>query len=287
MTLYDILSSFFIYGFLGWCTEVAFAAIRQRTFVNRGFLNGPICPIYGIGVTLVVTALQPYLKHPFYLYLASAVLVTVLELLTGILLEKLFHHKWWDYSDMPLNIGGYVCPLFSLIWGVGCVVIVKLIYPLTAKLISLFPLWMGQLVLLILCAALLADLYITVQAILKFNQRLALMDEIAGELHNISDQIGENIYQNMMEGLEAQDRLKEKIEEVKQNMDNLKQKMDNLKQHPEDLYAKYISLLKNPSPTSKRLMKAFPKMKPKIYGKQFHNLRAFMKRTKDKYHKPD
>lgn len=287
MTLYDILFNFFIYGFLGWCAEVAFAAFRQQTFVNRGFLNGPICPIYGIGVTLVVAALQPYLHHPLYLYFASAVLVTVLELLTGILLEKLFHHKWWDYSDMPLNIGGYVCPLFSLIWGAGCVVIVKLIYPLTTKLISLFPLWIGQLFLLILCTALLADLYITVQAILKFNQRLALMDEIARELHNISDQIGENIYQNMMDGFEAQDKLKEKIEEMKQNVDDLKQKMNDLKQRLEELYVKYISLLKNPSRTSKRLMKAFPKMKPQIYKKQFRNLKDFMKRTKDKYRKPD
>lgn len=271
MTLYDILSSFFIYGFLGWCTEVAFAAIRQRTFVNRGFLNGPICPIYGIGVTLVVTALQPYLKHPFYLYLASAVLVTVLELLTGVLLEKLFHHKWWDYSDIPFNIGGYVCPLFSLIWGAGCVIIVKFLYPLTTKLVSLIPVWFGQFLLLLLCSALIADISITVKSILKFNQKLALMDEIARELHNISDQIGENIYQNMMEGLEAQDKLKEKIHD--------------LKQRPEELYSKYMELLKSQQRISHRLLKAFPKMKPKIYIREFDSLKDFIKYTKDKYTK--
>lgn len=119
MTYYDILFSFFIYGFLGWCSEVAFAAFKQHSFVNRGFLNGPICPIYGIGVTVVVASLQPYVGNLILLYITSTILVTFLEWLTGFLLEKMFHHRWWDYSEMPLNIGGYVCPLFSAIWGVS------------------------------------------------------------------------------------------------------------------------------------------------------------------------
>ena len=69
MTYYDILFSFFIYGFLGWCSEVAFAAFKQHSFVNRGFLNGPICPIYGIGVTVVVASLQPYVGNLIFIYL--------------------------------------------------------------------------------------------------------------------------------------------------------------------------------------------------------------------------
>lgn len=104
MTYYDILFSFFIYGFLGWCSEVAFAAFKQHSFVNRGFLNGPICPIYGIGVTVVVASLQPYVGNLILLYITSTILVTFLEWLTGFLLEKMFHHRWWDYSEMPLNI---------------------------------------------------------------------------------------------------------------------------------------------------------------------------------------
>ena len=100
MTYYDILFSFFIYGFLGWCSEVAFAAFKQHSFVNRGFLNGPICPIYGIGVTVVVASLQPYVGNLILLYITSTILVTFLEWLTGFLLEKMFHHRWWDYSEM-------------------------------------------------------------------------------------------------------------------------------------------------------------------------------------------
>ena len=139
MEVWYLILGFFLYGFLGWCAEVAFAAVRYKKFVNRGFLNGPICPIYGVGVMLVVELLDPYRDNLVLLYILSAVLVTVLEWVTGFLLEKIFHHKWWDYSNMPLNLNGYVCLLFSLIWGVACVVIVYFIHPLTAGLLSLIP----------------------------------------------------------------------------------------------------------------------------------------------------
>ena len=118
---YYFALSFFVYGFLGWCTEVAYVAVKQGKFVNRGFLNGPICPVYGFGVGVVVQFLTPVENNLVLLYISSTILVTAIEGITGFLLEKIFHNKWWDYSDQPLNIGGYVCVLFSLIWGVFCV----------------------------------------------------------------------------------------------------------------------------------------------------------------------
>ena len=122
--LYYLFQCFFIYAFLGWCTEVAFAAFKEHRFVNRGFLNGPICPVYGFGVVAVIHFLTPLRSNLLLLYLGSAILVTAIEWLTGFILEKVFHNKWWDYSNMPLNLNGYVCLLFSLIWGVFCVFIV-------------------------------------------------------------------------------------------------------------------------------------------------------------------
>ena len=80
-----------------------------------------LCPVYGLGVTAVVMLMHPFKEQLFLLYILSAVLVTVLEWLTGFLLEVLFHHKWWDYSGMPLNLNGYVCLPFSLLWGAACV----------------------------------------------------------------------------------------------------------------------------------------------------------------------
>ena len=151
MSIYFILLYFFVYGFLGWCTEVGFAAFKTHHFVNRGFLNGPICPIYGVGVTAVITVLTPYKSDIIVLYILSVVLVTVLEGVTGWAMDKIFHNKWWDYSDMPLNIGGYVCLLFSIVWGFACLFIIYFIQPLVHDLLAFIPTIVGIILIIKMC----------------------------------------------------------------------------------------------------------------------------------------
>lgn len=214
MDIYYILLYFFVYGFLGWCTEVGFAAVKEHKFVNRGFLNGPICPIYGVGVTTVIALLTPYRKNLILLYVSSVILVTVLEGLTGWAMDKIFHNKWWDYSEQPFNIGGYVCLIFSLVWGVACVAIMDFIHPLIDKVVTLLPHTIGIVLMVILGIAMFADLYVTASAIFKFNKRLASMEKIAGELHEISDQIGEDIYEKVIVAMEKQEASKQKLDEA-------------------------------------------------------------------------
>ena len=257
--LYYFALSFFVYGFLGWCTEVAYAAAKQGKFVNRGFLNGPICPVYGIGVGVVVQFLTPVENNLVLLYISSTILVTVIEGLTGFLLEKIFHNKWWDYSEQPLNIGGYVCVLFSLIWGVFCVLIVKVIHPLIDKVLMMIPFVLGIVVMVCLAAGLLADLYVTASGILKMNRRLEAMEKIAAELKELSDKVGENIYENVMEGMEFREEKKARIEELK---------------------AKYEEMAENRTKVGERLVKAFPKMQVGQHKEIFEELRERIKRSK-------
>ena len=258
-TVYFAFLSFFVYGFLGWCTEVAFAAFKERRFVNRGFLNGPICPIYGVGVTMVIWCLDPVRENLLILYVASVILVTVLEGLTGYAMDKIFHNKWWDYSEQPLNIGGYVCVLFSLIWGVFCVLIVKIIHPLIYKVLTMIPLVLGIVVMACLAVGLLADLYVTASGILKMNRRLEAMEKIAAELKELSDKVGENIYENVMEGMEFREEKKARIEELK---------------------AKYEEMAENRTKVGERLVKAFPKMQVGQHKEIFEELRERIKRSK-------
>ena len=257
--LYYFALSFFVYGFLGWCTEVAYAAAKQGKFVNRGFLNGPICPVYGIGVGVVVQFLTPVENNLVLLYISSTILVTVIEGLTGFLLEKIFHNKWWDYSEQPLNIGGYVCVLFSLIWGVFCVLIVKVIHPLIDKVLMMIPFVLGIVVMVCLAAGLLADLYVTASGILKMNRRLEAMEKIAAELKELSDKVGENIYENVMEGMEFREEKKARMEELK---------------------AKYEEMAENRTKVGERLVKAFPKMQVRQHKEIFEELRVRIKRSK-------
>lgn len=115
--MYQLLWIFFIYAFLGWCTEVSYAALKTGRFVNRGFLNGPVCPVYGFGVVIVLWVLEPLRGNLLLLFLGSVALTSLLEWLTGFVLERLFHQRWWDYSQEPFNLGGYICLRFSIAWG--------------------------------------------------------------------------------------------------------------------------------------------------------------------------
>ena len=111
--------------------------IKSQKFVYRGFLVGPYCPIYGFGVLSVLYFVEPFENNLLVLYVGSAVLVTILEYVTSYGLEKLFHASWWDYHDVPFNLNGRVALPVSLL-GIGCVLIVKVIQPEIAKVVSFY-----------------------------------------------------------------------------------------------------------------------------------------------------
>ena len=142
-SLYQILAFFLIYSCLGWCLEVIYAAVSTGQLVNRGFLNGPVCPIYGFGMIIVLFTLSPLADNLLLLYLGGVILPSVLELVGGWALYKLYHTRWWDYSDFPFNIGGYICLEFSLLWGVGTVVVMKAVHPVIAGFVEMVPQMVG------------------------------------------------------------------------------------------------------------------------------------------------
>lgn len=267
MSIYYSILYFFVYGFLGWCTEVIFAAFKQHRFVNRGFLNGPICPIYGVGVTLVIACLEAFQSTLLLLYISSVILVTVLEGVTGWAMDKLFHNKWWDYSKLPFNIGGYVCLLFSLIWGVACVFIVYFVHPLIHQVLSLIPHTAGIALIAILGIALLSDMIVTTSAIVKFNQYLELLKHITDELHAISNQIGAELYQNVMHVLDMQESSRQKLDDVKLEVsEEIRMQIVELKTRAQNLGEKV------PKP-ARRLLKAFPKLESRNYKAQLELFR--------------
>lgn len=267
MSIYYSILYFFVYGFLGWCTEVIFAAFKQHRFVNRGFLNGPICPIYGVGVTLVIACLEAFQSNLLLLYISSVILVTVLEGVTGWAMDKLFHNKWWDYSKLPFNIGGYVCLLFSLIWGVACVFIVYFVHPLIHQVLSLIPHTAGIALIAILGIALLSDMIVTTSAIVKFNQYLERLKHITDELHAISNQIGAELYQNVMHVLDMQESSRQKLDDVKLEVsEEIRMQIVELKTRAQNLGEKV------PKP-ARRLLKAFPKLESRNYKAQLELFR--------------
>ena len=281
MRIYSLLLYFFIYSFLGWCTEVAYATVKERRFVNRGFLNGPWCPIYGVGVSAVVILLDGFRDSLLLLYLSSLVLVTLIEGMTGVIMDKIFHHKWWDYTGLPLNIGGYVCLPFSIAWGAACVVIVKGIHPLIERLVGFLPEAAGAALLCVLTVCLAADVAVTTAGILKLNRRLDMLERIGAELHEISDRMGANIHENVMDAMEKAEALEDVAQARKEKLDALsgeaRERLDLLSGETRERYdmlrQRYAELTGATLQASRRLVRAFPRMESRRHKELLDELK--------------
>ena len=190
-SLYHILAFFLIYSCLGWCVEVVYAAATTGQLVNRGFLNGPVCPIYGFGMILVLFFLTPLEDNLLLLYLGGVILPSTLELVGGWALYKLYRTRWWDYTDKPFNIGGYVCLEFSLMWGVGAMVMVKVIHPTIAALVNIIPPLVGFVLICLLYAVYAADVVATAIAASDLARELDALEKVADSMHAVSDAMTE------------------------------------------------------------------------------------------------
>lgn len=206
-SLYDFLWLFIIYSFLGWCAEVIAHAVTLKKFVNRGFLNGVYCPIYGFGVVLVVICLTPIQDNLLLLFAGSIVLTSVLELITGFILEKVFHTRWWDYSNQKLNIGGYICLKYSILWGAACVVVMKAIQPLIMDLIKIIPQIAGQIIVFIFLLGMLTDLVSVIISLSSMSKRIRLAEDVKKRILESSDKIGGKIAGDVLELQEKLDKL--------------------------------------------------------------------------------
>lgn len=192
-TIFELLWYFFIYSFIGWCAEIAYAAIKHRKFMNRGFLNGPLCPVYGVGMVLILLFFGSLKGNFVFLALGCSVMAAVVEFFTGALMEKVFRCKWWDYSGYKHNIGGYICPQFSLLWGIGAALIITFLHPFFAPLIGMIPSLLVKITAVVLLVAAAADFVSVTGAILQM-ERTARIDEIAAEMQEVSNRLGNAIF---------------------------------------------------------------------------------------------
>ena len=203
-----------IYSCLGWCCEVAFAALKTGKFVNRGFLNGPVCPIYGFGVLSVVLVLEPVKDNLLLLFFGSMVFTSLLEFIAGFAMERIFHDKWWDYSNNPFNIKGYICLEFSIIWGIACVLVVDIIHPIIMKLVNALPHTLGLWLMGALYVLLVTDAVLTLVELLKLPKRFKAMEELEAAITAVSDAMGENIYDSVERGRQRSEAFNEKHPEI-------------------------------------------------------------------------
>lgn len=184
--IYKLIWLFFIYSFIGWAGEVAAAAVRKHRFVNRGFVNGPLCPVYGAGAVAVAVFLPELHDRLFFLFIGGMIVTSFVEYLTGRTMEKIFHRKWWDYSKDRFNLDGYVSLKSSLAWGVGAVLMIRIFNPLFVRVISLIPGLVGHIILGIGMGLLMVDFIGSGLAVLGLRKKGSRIGQITDELRKTS-----------------------------------------------------------------------------------------------------
>lgn len=173
---------FFIYSFLGWCCETMYCSFGQRKFINRGFLAGPYCPIYGCGAILVIYPLESWIDNPLLIFLFGVLITSILECITSVVMEMMFHTKWWDYSSYPFNIHGRVCLKNSSMFGILVMFVMYDLHPHIIHVVNRFT-YEYQFVFLIVCiTAFIIDGYITLLALLRKNQEFLELEQCVDEL---------------------------------------------------------------------------------------------------------
>ncbi|MDO5601319.1 MAG: hypothetical protein Q4G07_00990 [Oscillospiraceae bacterium] len=271
LSVYTLLWYFILYSVLGWLAEVAYCTLGTGKLVNRGFLNGPVCPVYGFGMTLLLLSLHPVMGSVPLVFLGSALLASAVEWIAGWLLEKLFHTRLWNYSDKPFNLGGYICLLYSCMWGLGGLFMLRLIHPGIAWLIALPGRTVGTVLLLLALAALFADVLVTVLSMLKLGRTLTDLEKASALLRAGSDavsgQMGEALLSLRKKYGKDFDQAKRKLAKAeaalsqKQALD--RQKLSELRER----------LMTRAEKKSRRLEKAFPQTRHLLHGDLWDELK--------------
>lgn len=280
------------YSFLGWLCESIYCSVPEKRWINRGFLTGPFCPVYGFGALLVLIALTPLLGlfvlpvELIVLFFAGAILASALEYLTSVLLEKLFHTSWWDYSNHKYQIHGRVCLINSVLFGLLSVVVLKVVHPV----VSMFLLGLSPSVSSLFAGGFLVffclDGTVTTIGLLRLNGKLCQLQLVLDEIRQHTAAMAES---NRMELESSWDELLGKANELKsETISGFRQALEGLRlksggrraEELERLWQSFRSIANDESrlrlrilknrqeyleteshPIHRRLMNAFPKMR--------------------------
>lgn len=286
------------YSFLGWCGEMIYCSIGQgKLCEKRGFLNGPLCPIYGHGALLVLGALSGRWENPAATFLAGMVLTSALEYVTSWLMEKLFHMRWWDYSNRRFNLGGRVCLLNSILFGLACLALRYGIQPRVMEPMA----WLMAHHLLIPLALTLFVLYVTdivlsVRSAIQIGSRLeklhAIHDELAEKLEALRAEqlqwqearrarleftLSEARQAAAQRRAEAAQALQDRRETLSELGDEFAQRLERARaearQRLEELYAGQDFF-------ERRLMRSFPTLRSPRHGDALKKLREYWENRK-------
>jgi uncharacterized membrane protein len=266
--IYIYIFYFIIYSFLGWVCETIYCSIIDKQYVNRGFLKGPICPIYGAGAFIAIILLAPFSENIIILFLSAMIFTSILEYSTGFLLETIFNLRWWDYSSYKFNIKGRVCLLNSILFGILSVVTIKIINPILVEIIKDISLSIIIGICNISIIYFLTDAAVTASKVLQLGGKLKEMSALFEEIREKSESYKGILQENLSRFDELIEQESEKVAYAKEQISKLKVKLENV-------------ISKNKS-VNRRIIKAFPNIKSLKYQNSLDRLKEEIKKIKKK-----
>ena len=227
MELLYAYTYFIVYAFLGWVCEDIYCGIGKRKFINRGFLYGPYCPIYGFGALLVIYPLLMVSKHPIVVFIFGMVLTSILEYITSFVMEKLFATRWWDYSTYPFNINGRICLQNSLLFGLMALVVVYGLHPIVSRFVERIPLGFLVIFLIIFTICFVIDIVNTVIVLLRrkkvFLKLKEDIDELRAQFESDRDILNEE-FEKWINDHKELDVVRKRIQKRVEMIDELRKK---------------------------------------------------------------
>ena len=232
---------FYFYCFFGWCFESTYVSIKSKRFVNRGFMRGPFLPLYGSGAIMMLLVSKPFQEHIVLVYIAGCIGATVLEYVTGVVMEALFKVRYWDYSNQPFNFQGHICLGSSLAWGLLTVAMTEFIHKPVERLVLSIPSGILTPVTLVLTALICADFALAFKAAMDLRDVLIKMEKAKEELMHIQKRL-DVIIAFTNETIETRvEDLKESVEDLKENIEG---KLENLKNQSQLKPGDYLESVK-------------------------------------------
>lgn len=281
LTPYFILMNFYIFSFFGWIYESTFVSIRDHKLINRGVLNGPLLPLYGTGATLVYILLRPFEPHPSLLYIFGMAVATIAEYIVALLLEKITHAKWWDYSNEPYNFQGRVALIPSLFWGFLSIFLFDFLEPSVIKIINLIPERTGIYLLTAAIILTLADLSYTIFTTINFRKQLETLYNFRNEIEN---QLQDIRFKTLYETITSKGvSFNNKKEAIYQKINTLKEvfgtdaRLLQIEERFKSYFDKHSKFLKKrPLNGNIRILDAFPTMKFVSRNKKLVDVRELL-----------
>lgn len=280
VSFYLIANYMILYSFIGWAWECCYVSVLEKKIVNRGFVTGPVCTIYGVGALSIYLILKPLEGKWVLLFFSGVILATVLEYVTATVMESLFHTSWWDYTDFKFNYKGRICLSSSIAWGGASLLLFLVLQPLMYKFVNLYPVYIGKIFVCVSGVIYCVDFVFATIAAVDVSKQLEKMDKF---LEDLSDYLknsrvyatGEELlsrveaFRVQLQGINYFKRYSKRLE-VQQALWNERLEKLGLKDGKSDMLEKIkeftdrfdASIIKNRFQQS-RILNAYPHLKSK------------------------